>query len=327
MGEWTIEIGDAGSSVTIDASAAFDIRKERGFTDNDRLEYVDYTCTVRGDITSGDVVDGFLELAALVDLNSSVPVTVSKDGEAKFEWLPEAGFVGPHVVAFASNPDKGNGHSHWKYELTIVFRAKPDGNENDLYSFTTSFTTVKDKERIIRQVWRASGKARTRAAAVAGVLAFKPSSQEVSEQLTESSTESSAEAVWVWEALQRITCRVHRTGAKDFSESGQVGVGVGPVLHRLSDRARIITISGVVRGYEPGLVAPPAHLTESDTVTRVDSREGNDDQAVETPEKGIYELRFQEVWLVTGAVPAIKHAGQHHLIELTTAPAPGAILS
>ncbi len=328
MSTMEAEIGEDGDSVTIAASAAFDFSFEKNFTDNDRVESVDYTCRIRGDIRSGDVVDGFVTLAGLVTgISTPTRIRISKDSTVKFDWRPEEGFVGPHVVSFGSNPDPGNGHSHWKYELVIVFRARPAEDDNDLYSFTTSFTTLKDKGRIVRQVWRASGKAKTRAAALAGVLAFKPSSDDVSEQITESETESSAEAVWVWEALQAIVCRVRRSGAREYAESGQVGVSANPILHRLTNRARVVTISGVVRGYNPGLSAPPAHLSESDTVQRVDAREGNDDQAIESAEKGIYELRFNEVWLVSGPIPAIKHAGNHQLIDLSAAPPPGAILS
>jgi hypothetical protein len=322
--EWTVDLGGLAE---ITEAAAFDISGEATYNENDQLEVIDYVCNITGELIADDLAEAFVELLDLVKTTEPIHVLIKRNGVTQFDWDPTEGFLGPHVVSFRSVPAKGNAHSHWQYQLVITFRGKPDSNENDLYSFTTSFTRVKDKDRVIREVWRASGKAKTRLDAVNGVLAFKPSSKEVSEQITESSTESSAEAVWVWEAIQKIICKVRKTGARDYAESGQVGSEAFPVLHRLTNKARVVTISGVVRDYQRGISAPPAHLSESDQVVRVDSREANDEAAIESPERGIYELPFMEVYLVTGEIPAINHAGKHHLIDLGTAPAPGAILS
>lgn len=326
-GIWTAEIDD----VTIVSDAAFELSWRKNFNDRDSVESVDYLCEIRGDVvaaTPGAVASAFIALAALVkDGTTSVPVRIKLDGVTQFEWDPTEGFVGPHVVSFESVPDGGNANSHWKYAMTVVFRGKPESSDSDMYDFTTSFTRLKVNGRTVREVWRASGKAKDRAAAVAGVLAFKPATQEISEQITESATDSSAEAVWVWEALQPVICRVRKRGSIDYVSSGQAGANAPPVLHRLLDRARVIEISGTVRGYTPNLSAPTPHLTENENVSRVDARESNDEVAIESAEKGVYELNFHEVWLVSGPAPNINHNGNHHVIDLGTAPAPGAIIA
>lgn len=329
---WTAQIGEGGDAVTISSKAAFETSCEKNFSSEDEVESVDWVVRLRGEIvgaTPGDIADGLLALQELVsDVTDPVRVQIAQDGTTKFDLNPAEGFTGPHAISFRSIPDDGAGQSHWTYELIVVFRGKPSTSQNDLYNFSTSFTKVTSSGRIIRQVWRAAGNAKTMEAAQAAVLSFKPAEKNVTEDLTVSRTEASAAAVWVWEPLQRVRCRVRRSGAKDFVESGQVGKDVAPVLHRLTDRARVVTVAGTVFGRAEALVAPPAHFTESENVQRVDARESdNGDVYPADAERGIYALDFQEVWLITGAIPAIKHDGNHHLVNLEAAPAAGGILS
>lgn len=331
MASWTAQFREGADAITIASKAAFEISADKNFSSEDVVESVDWVVRVRGEIvgaTPGDVADGYLALHELVsDVTDPVRIQIALDGVNKFDLDPAEGFTGPHVISIRPVPDEGAGHSHWAYELVVVFRGKPSSSQNDLYNFSTSFTKVTVSGRIVRQVWRASGNAKTMEAAQAAVLAFKPTEKNVSEDLTVSRTEASASAVWVWEALQRVRCRVRRSGARDYVESGQVGKDVPPVLHRLFDRARVVTISGTVFGRAETLAAPPAHFTEGDNVQRVDARESDNGDVYPDPLSGTYALDFQEVWLITGSIPAIKHDGNHHLINLEAAPAAGKILS
>lgn len=331
-GLWTARFTGGATDITIASKAAFEVNVEKNFSKEDEVDSIDWSVRIRGEITGAtpaDVADGYIELHELVtQVTDPVRVRIALDGTDKFDLDPAEGFTGPHVISIRPVADEGAGHEHWTYELVIVYRGKPSTSENDLYNFSASFTKVTVSGRIIRQVWRASGTAKTKGAAEAAVLAYKPSEKNVSEDLTVSPTESSASAVWVWEPLQRAICRVRRTGAKDFAESGQIGVAAPPVLHRLTDRARIVTVGGTVFGRTEALTPPAAHFTESDNVQRVDARETDNGDVYPSPaERGIYALDFQEVWLITGPIPAIKHDGNHHLINLEPAPAPGRIIT
>lgn len=332
MGAWTAQIAEGADAITIASKAAFEINSEKNFSSEDEVESVDWTVRIRGEIvgaTAEAVADGYIALHKLVsDVTDPVRVQIALDGVVKFDLDPAEGFTGPHVISIRPVAEEGAGHSHWAYELVVVFRGKPSSSQNDLYNFSASFTKVTVAGRVVRQVWRASGNAKTMKVAESAVLSYKPSEKNVSEDLTVSPTEASAAGVWVWEPLQRVRCRVRRTGAKDYAESGQAGKDAAPVLHRLMDRARVVTISGTVFGRTEVLSAPAAHFTESANVQRVDGRESeNGDVYSPAEERGIYALDFQEVWLITGPVPAIKHDGNHHLINLEAAPAAGKIVS
>lgn len=328
---WTAQIGEGVDAVTIASKAAFEASSEKNINTEGEVESVDWTVRLRGEIvaaTADAIAEGYLALHELVsDAVDPVRVQIALDGDVKFDLNPAEGFVGPHVVSIRPVADEGAGQSHWTYELVIIYRGKPSSQENDLYNFSTSFTKVTVSGRVVRQVWRASGTAKTMEAAQSAVLAFKPSEKNVAEDLTVSRTEASASAVWVWEPLQRIRCRVRRTGPNDFTASGQVGKGVAPILHRLMDRERIVTIEGTVFGRTEALSPPAAHFTEGDNVQRVDARETGNGDVYPDPERGIYALDFHEVWLITGPIPAVKHDGNHHLINLEAAPAAGKILS
>lgn len=332
---WVVKIGEGSSELQISADINFNLSWVKNLGEGGRVDSVDYVCSLEGNIvksTAALVADDFVTYSKeLTEKFSAARVKLDLDGTTKFDWQPSLAFSGPHVIEFRSVPDEGNGESNWLYAMTIFYKAKGGGGtEPDLYEFQTSLSTMKDHNRVIRKIWKASGKAATHTAAKARILTYKPSGSDIQEEVGISPQEARAFAAWVWEALQETFCSVtYEGGGEDFVDDGQAGNNKDAVLHKKLRRAVTIKVDGYVLGYTLALKPPARHFQKSATMREVTAapRIPAGSPEILDEKKGIYRLPFHEVWMSTGPTPAPVHAGGHNAITFRQAPADGKIAS
>ena len=327
---WEIKID--GGRVVMDANVSFQIGFQKSITDLGVVEHVDYTLEVVGDIadpvafdTPAKVADEFvLKSQEVTDRFSEVQIELVLDGVTKFNWLPSAGFNGPHITRFASIPEDGNADSHWRFALSVLFKGKGNPENEDLSNLQLSLQVITIRNRIVRKVWRAAGTGISAAAALTSLRRFRPASNELVEDETRVFTEARAITVWAWDALQDIAETIVRLpGFKDFVSEGQVGVNSPAFLHLKMATETTILINGTRRAYGPLIVAPPAHFVEGPNIFRAEKRERRHEVRIENATQGIFSLEYDEVWLITGGtIPPANHQGGKHNTEIKFVSAP-----
>lgn len=338
---YSILIDTGSDQVTIDANAKFELGYRSTPNNKGQIQEVLYSLVVDGEILVSDTDEAarraaisarFIELAALVtDRVSAVPVQVLRDGAVEHDWEPSAGFSGPFVVAFNSTQSPGNGSSKWSYHLEVAFRSKPAGDQQDnAYQVVKTLSVAKDNGRVIRKVWTVSAISTSATSARTFVMQFKPAGDEYEEEVKLDYPACQASAVWVWEALQEVFCEVsYEGGGRGYVQDPLAGLDVGPNLFVARKKATTVTVRGYVRGFKEALIAPAKHFNESDTLRQVTEAKRYKVE-IEDDKKGIYRLRFEEVWLSTAAGdPQPNHEKGHNLITLKASAEPpdGAIAS
>ena len=325
---WRVLIGEGADQAVIDAHASFEWNVSKNVNAQGSVESVFHIVNIGGSavITTGStpalVADRFFALSNEVDSKfNAVRVQLELDGVNKADLKPSDGFDGPHVSAFRSIPDDGNADSHWRFEMTIIFNSRAgagESQEDDLFELNTSLNVVKDHDRIIRKIWKASGKSSDASTARTSVLSFKPNSKDLREEVEIFPQEARATAIWVWEGLQEIFEEVNFSGGgSDYVADTQIGVGKDALLHRKQRDPVIVVIRGVVRGFTKSLRPPGKHFSESATMRQATGRENRAGTTVqiESAERGIFRLPFEEVWLSVGPTPEPNHVGPHSDIK------------
>lgn len=334
---WRVLIGEGSDQLVIDAHARFEWAVGKNINQQGSVESVNHTIVLEGSVVEASpalVADRFFLLSNEVDSKfNNVRVQLELDGSNKADLQPSNGFDGPHVTGFRSIPSDGNADSHWMYEMTIIFNSKVgaggDTQKPEVYNLNTSLNIVKDNERTIRKIWKASATAADAGAAKAAIIGFKPASKNLREEVEVFPQEARATAIWVWEGLQEVFEEVEFTGGgSDYVVDPQAGKGKDAILHLAQRGAVIVTIRGVVRGFSKALSRPAPHFSESATLRRATARERRNDAdpRIENAERGIWSLPFEEVWLSVGPTPNPNHQGQHNDIKFVPrVPADGSI--
>lgn len=333
---WTVTIGEGVDAVTIEESALFNINAQSVLNDKGEVDHVDVTIDIEGDVVESTAAGVATSTEALSDevitKLTKRRVQVALDSTNYWDFTTANAAQGPHVVSFRTNSDEGSGDSHWRYGLTIFVRKFGSlENQSGVYDLTTSLAITTVNGEIVRKVWRASARATSAAAALAKILTFKPAIENISEEVERFFEEARATGVWVWEPRKNSGILNYQEeveivgGGKDYVESMQAG-GDDPVLHVMRRRPVMVTIRGVVRGFEPSLmVPPPPHLSEDGGFVRLTGRERRYNIEIETAERGIYRLRYEEMWLITEDITPVINHGTHNTITWANPPPDGAM--
>lgn len=340
---YSVQIGEP-AQLTLDEQVSWDLRAFRNTDEQGRVRHVDVFITVRGRVVEDDaatVIDEIRTRFEEVQLNlTPVTVLLFRNAEEEFRFEPGTSFAGtPRIEGFTTEPESGQGESHWGYQLDIYVKAPGNvfGGASELQ--TSIEETRNRKGQIIQKIWRASAKHRTVEAAFALVAGFAPPTTDVVEKLEVFRQEARATGVWIWEAPSKqlpgkvffIAETVTITGGgEDFIEDTQVDGEaniIPPVLHEARGTARIITIRGSSFGLVAAEIEPPdPHFTQSEDLVRATGREVNGDVVLDDVETSTFRLDWMEVWIFTGTgdIPDLNH-GEHLDLIFESPPPDGAI--
>lgn len=328
---WVVNVG----SLQFVANSRFDLATHKNFTDSGTLEGYDLVLTVEGRVTGATpelVSAGIAALqSATLDETAGVNVTIDLNGVQQFNFQTVDAFFGPHIIEFETLPEEGNADSLWRYRMTVMARMMVNIN----YDLNLAFEQTWNNGNLIREVWKVSAKAANVATALAFVKKYRPADEGMTWTLTQSSTGNSASGIGVWEALQEYDETIETKGGQRFSPEGQPGDNASPLLHQLFRTAIVIRIRGRVVGYNQNITIPQPHYQPSATLVRDFSQEtdSGDQVLIQNPEKGIYYIPYEEVWICTDdRVPDPDHGnGGHTTITLGAndwrPPNPGPILN
>lgn len=321
----------------IGGSATFDIQLQPKILENNTVSAVEIALTIEGDLIAGTpqaVADALVEVTELAsEATGPTRIRIEIDGVVKYDFSPAAMLVGPFVTLAETVPSPGNAAGHWRYRLQAALRQpKPGG---DLTSdVQTSLSVVTVNGTVTRKMWRATAKGKSVTEALNKVMSFKPAETKVTEEIERYFQESRATAIWTWEPrrtdlIHKINEHVKVTGGGvDYVVDKQAGKTTPPLLFLAQQEPWMVTIEGIVFGFDKSITAPKPHFTESATLRRLTARESNADKPeVENEKTGLYRLAYMEVWVCTAAVlPKLDH-GDHDTIVVITPPADGSMAS
>lgn len=339
-----VKFGEDSDSdlVTIDVSATINIRMTSSQTDSGKPNVKEYLVTIDGDIrkTQDENWDDVITLSnELTDKDSPRRLRIIEGSTNRIDWKPEDFAVGPLVREFEfKGGEPGAGHNRWPYRM-VLFVRKGSGNTGggetpDTYELHTSLEVVEEEGETVEKHWVATAKAKNVDNAVASVTSFRPS------RFTRGSVrrhyqDAMAEGSWSWFAerdkIPVITEEIRVVdGSEDWIISTQVGLNAKvvrpPNLHRAVSEGWTAEVIGTVRGPSSNMSAPSPHWTEGPGQRRRRALEIQTapDPVLEDKKRGIWALRYHEVWVFTKRPPKPSH-GQHREVQFFRPPPDGKI--
>lgn len=336
MSAWSVVLTSGGTSVTIDENGKFSFDAKKQLTENGKVEFVDVSLLIEGDVvesTPSDVQTAVDALYDMVATNHQVAsVSVKLDGTEKWAFQAANCFGSPHVVRFRTLDTDGAGHSRWRYQLEVFARVR--GNQfSGVYELTASVLTREEYGKVVRKVWRATCKSTTASSALQTVMKFKPgisSDQLAVSEIEKFSQPAQATGLWVWEATRsakvlRYEEDIYYTPTKArYLAEEMPGNDEPPVAVKGRVPAGTARVVGTVIGLtKEGLEVPKPHWTHNGkTIIRQESEEKTYDSTFNQRDR-LWRLRYEESWLFfLDKVPPPRHVG-HNDETVTLPPADG----
>lgn len=339
-----ILIGESTTQLVLDTNVSFEISTDVSYNDNADPQRVDHFIEIEGEVVAAtqeavwdDLIEKFNQVSDPA-LMGPQRIQIELDGENKWDYPLGECVNSPVLTSFRAVREPGAGVSHWKFRITAKVVKKGDfegGTTQEVYEVHTSLAVRSIGTTVIRKTWKVDVKAKTAAAAKSAALSYKPSSSDSIEGEVEVYPQDSrATGVWVWELRNDfwIEETVEMTGGDVVHEAEEV-IGASsadlqpPLFHPRPLPALRVVVRGVVRGRDPGkLTAPKPHLKEGADTVRQKGLERRQGAAVlESVERGMWKLEFEEIYDVAKrGVVTLDHS-DHKVLKPVTPPGDGRI--
>lgn len=333
-----ILINEGANQLVIDKRAKWSLRRLIEYNDNADADKVEAMIDIFGDevqSSPGSIWTAVKAKEAQALKLGPQRVQLELDGNNHWDFKPSECINSPVITSFELDPEPGAGYSRWKYRMGIYVKTigkNELGTQQQNVENIDSKIEVEDIDGlVVSKTWDVRVKGKTTTDAYNAARRFKPTGTGIVGGIVRAFQQNAVHAVWNWSRSRVLALEesVDIVGAGDVWEADEIigrtaAEALDPLLNKLPRPAQGVIITGAVEGTDRNaLRRPQAHLTESGRIKRQRGLEHIADRpAIKSTATGMYRFPYQEIYIVTGGVPALNHS-DHVEIPKVTEPGDG----